>query len=128
MHRGAQVERGGQRIYGGKKVNAQGCGDPQQPGDVAIKGESDDNKGIQLIHEAMELAPQNPTILGSLGSAYATSGDRENAAKYLEAALALVPDDMVFIKELKAVYKSLGTHDKVKTLEKREDIIREASP
>ena len=78
---------------------------------------------LGMILAALENAPENPTILGSLGSAYANAGDYEKAAKYLNAALALVPDDRRFIKVLKEVYGATGEQEKLSQLEEREKLI-----
>ncbi|MES0446282.1 MAG: tetratricopeptide repeat protein, partial [Desulfobacterales bacterium] len=92
-------------------------------GYIAIKGRKDFEEGIGMILEALENAPENPTVLGSLGSAYATAGDYEKAAKYLNASLALVPDDRRFIKVLKEVYGATGEQKKLSQLEEREKLI-----
>ncbi|MCK5194908.1 MAG: tetratricopeptide repeat protein, partial [Desulfobulbaceae bacterium] len=92
-------------------------------GYIAIKGRKNFEEGIGLILEALENAPENPTVLGSLGSAYANAKDYEKAAKYLNAALALVPDDRRFIKVLKEVYGATGEQEKLSQLEEREKLI-----
>jgi len=92
-------------------------------GYVAIKGDGDFKAGIDLIHQALTIAPQNPDIMGSLGSAYYSAGDYEKAAMYLEAALGLVPDNLTLVRQLKAVYEDLGELTKLERLKTREGII-----
>ena len=89
-------------------------------GYIAIKGRKAFEEGIGMILEALENAPENPTVLGSLGSAYANAGDYEKAGKYLNASLVLVPDDRRFIKVLKEVYGATGEREKLSKLEERE--------
>lgn len=92
-------------------------------GYIAIKGRKAFEEGIGMILAALENAPENPTVLGSLGSAYANAGDYDKAAKYLNAALALVPDDRRFIKVLKDVYGATGEQEKLSKLEERERLM-----
>ena len=92
-------------------------------GYIAIKGRNDFEGGINLIRQALKRNPGNPTILGSLGSAYANAGDYEKASEHLNAALALVPDDPRFIKLLKDVYRATGELEQLSQLEKREKLI-----
>jgi len=94
-------------------------------GYIAIKGRKDFDGGIGMILEALKNAPGDPTVLGSLGSAYANAGDYEKAAKYLNAALALVPDDRRFINVLKEVYGKTGEQGKLSQLQERERLIEE---
>ena len=95
-------------------------------GYIAIKGEGDFKTGIDLIHQALAIAPQNPDIMASLGSAYFNVGDYQNAATHLEAALALVPDNLAFLAQLKAVYEMLGDREKGEQLKERERILESA--
>ena len=76
-----------------------------------------------MIQQALRIAPQNADLLASLGWAYYNAGDFENAATYLENALALVPDNPTFISQLKAVYEASGNGGKLEKLRKREEIL-----
>ena len=64
--------------------------------------------------------------MASLGSAYFNVGDYQNAATHLEAALALVPDNLAFLAQLKAVYEMLGDREKGEQLKERERILESA--
>jgi len=92
-------------------------------GYIAIKGDDDFKSGIDLIHQALTIAPQNPDIMGSLGSAYYNAGDYQKAASYLEAALDLVPDNLTFVTQLKEVYERSGERAKWERLRNRERIL-----
>ncbi|PXF56991.1 MAG: hypothetical protein C4B58_11350 [Deltaproteobacteria bacterium] len=92
-------------------------------GYIAIKGKNDFQTGIDLIKQALKITPQNQTLLSSLGWAYYNVKDYKNAVTYLEAALALEPDNRMFIQQLKAIYKALGDKERLKQLEKREKFL-----
>ena len=91
-------------------------------GYIAILARNDLKKGIELIERALEIEPDNPSILGCLGWAYHNAKQYKKAATYLEAAISLDPDNKLFIKQLKEVYKKLGDNDKLQALVSREKI------
>ena len=92
-------------------------------GYIAILARNDLNEGIELIERALKIDSGNPSILGCLGWAYYKAKNYKKAAIHLEAALALVPDKMLFIEQLKVVYEALGDYDKMKMLQNREKIL-----
>ena len=94
-------------------------------GYLTIKGKGDVKTGLQLIQEALKIAPQNPNILGSLGWAYYNGGEYDRAAAYLEAALALIPDSPLFLTQLKTVYQASGEMEKLEQLKRREQLLKE---
>jgi len=91
-------------------------------GYIAILARNNLNEGIELIERALEIDPGNPSILGCLGWAHYTAKNYKKAATHLEAALALLPDKLLFIEQLKAVYEALGEYDKMKMLKVSGDI------
>jgi len=92
-------------------------------GYIAIKAENDFRTGIDYIRQALDAAPKNHEIMGSLGSAYLNSGDYEKARRYLEGALEIVPDSQVFIQELMRLYTATGEKDRLEQLQKRQALI-----
>jgi tetratricopeptide (TPR) repeat protein len=67
-------------------------------GSIANKRTGDYTKGISYIKEAAELQPEDPPILFSLGSAYKNAGNYRQAAEYISRALAIVPDNLDYIR------------------------------
>jgi len=92
-------------------------------GYIAILARNDLNEGIELIERALKIDSGNPSILGCLGWAYYKAKNYKKAATHLEAALALVPDKMLFIEQLKIVYETLGDYDKMKVMQNREKLL-----
>jgi arylsulfatase A-like enzyme/Flp pilus assembly protein TadD len=88
-------------------------------GYIAIKGEGDIEAGIALIEKALKAAPENPSVMTSLGSAYATAKQYDKAKAHLEAALEKVPDHLGIIQELMKVYRAMGDKAGVNRLKER---------
>jgi len=93
-------------------------------GFILIKGMGDTAAGIEMIERAARLAPDNPFVLGSLGSAYREAGDLEKAVSNLEAAVKLIPDHEEFIKQLKEIYEEMGNTRGAEAMGRRLELIR----
>ena len=106
------------------KVHPRDAGVLNNLGYIAIKGRGANEEGIALIEKAKRAAPDNPFILGSLGSAYHGAGDDEQAAENLEAALKSIPDNIQFIEQLKEVYAEMGNTEGVAKMDHRLELIR----
>jgi Flp pilus assembly protein TadD len=88
-------------------------------GYIAIKGRGDHQGGIRLIEKALAAAPDDPRVLGSLGSALLGAGDSENAIRRLEEALRLVPDDREIMRLLEQAYTEAGSREGLEMLRGR---------
>jgi tetratricopeptide (TPR) repeat protein len=58
------------------------------------------DEAIDLVRRALDLDPDNPAFLDSLGWAYFRQGDLDEAARYLEPAAAQMPDSAEVLDHL----------------------------
>jgi tetratricopeptide (TPR) repeat protein len=65
-------------------------------------------EAIMMVRKAVDLQPNNGFIVDSLGWAYYTMGDFEQAASYLERAVDLSPGDPIIAEHLGDAYWHVG--------------------
>jgi tetratricopeptide (TPR) repeat protein len=66
-------------------------------GFILIETKKDIDKGIELVNKALDIAPNTPSYLDSLGWGYYMKGNAEEALKTLQKAFSLAPSS----KEIK---------------------------
>ena len=66
------------------------------------------DKGIKLVKKALELIPNNPAFLDSLGWGYFKKGNYKKAYKYIREAYKLMPEDPVLTEHYADVLVKLG--------------------
>ena len=69
---------------------------------------------LQLLAKAMDLAPENNTVLLRLGRAYSRLGLPEKALEYYKKAEELYPDDPVVYVNIGTAYYNLGHYAEAK--------------
>ena len=67
-----------------------------------------------LIEKAMQIRPDDPQIMDSMGLALYMTGDYAQAAEYLEAAISLLPADAIVNEHLGDAYWRLGRKTEAK--------------
>ncbi len=92
-------------------------------GYIAIRGLGNYDRGIRWIEQALELDPENPSLLFSLGTASQHVGDLVKAELYLKQALDIIPDNPDYIRELKSVYREMGNDAAWQVLNERQIIL-----
>ena len=83
---------------------------------ITLLGIGNINKAVELIHQAISLAPNNSEYLTQLAKSYVVLNDTLNAKKYADLALSLNPQSPITIDTLGVVYSKLGLHEKAITL------------
>ncbi|MBN2384535.1 sulfatase-like hydrolase/transferase [bacterium] len=102
---------------------------PQSPtvlnnlGYIAIKGRNDYSTGITLIEQALELDHENPFLLSSLGWAHYNNSNPHKAKQYLETALMILPDNLMFIDQLEQVYTQLNDTENLQKIRYRKALV-----
>ena len=67
----------------------------------------DNHHAIEFYLRALNLQPNNISILERLGRAYSNLNDTDNAFKYFNEALALNPEDETVLRSLSLLYRSM---------------------
>jgi tetratricopeptide (TPR) repeat protein len=80
------------------------------------------DEAIDLIRKALEIDPENPAYMDSLGWAYYKKGMIQDAVKMLEAAVQKVPEDNLIRLHLGDAYFENGQWDRA--LEEWEESLR----
>lgn len=70
--------------------------------------QGDFDKAVRYSQKSLELCPNTPSYLDTLGRCYYAAGDLENAIKYQRQAVAMHPKVQVMQKQLKMFEKALA--------------------
>ncbi len=81
---------------------------------VAFADKKDYHNELQVLTKAMELAPENDTVLLRLGRAYWRLGSLEKAMEYYQAAEELYPDDPAVYINIGSVFFKSGHYEEAK--------------
>jgi len=81
-----------------ENYNAKNC-----IGYIEIEQKRDIDFGIRLCEEALTLAPDNPSIMDSLGWGYYLKGDNDRAVEYLRKAYDLAPESKDIKEHLREI-------------------------
>lgn len=93
---------------------------PNQPDVLNYLGYSLLTRGEKIteakgyIEKAVQIRPEDPQIMDSMGFALYLTGDYENAATYLEGSVSLLPADATVNDHLGDVYYRLGRKNEAK--------------
>lgn len=86
----------------------------QQPNNVAalnnlawVLREEDRDRALKLAQKASEIAPNSPAVLDTYGWILHLSGQQQKAAKYIEQARALAPNNEDIAEHLKIVKQNM---------------------
>jgi len=86
----------------------------QQPNNVAalnnlawVLREEDRDRALKLAQKASEIAPNSPAVLDTYGWILHLSGQQKKAAKYIEQARALAPNNEDIAEHLKIVKQNM---------------------
>jgi len=74
--------------------------------------EGDQAKAVEYSRRSLELSPQEPSYLDTLGRCYFAVGDLENAVKYQRRAVKLAPQYRVMKRQLKQFEDALAAKAK----------------
>ncbi|OCX75418.1 tetratricopeptide repeat protein [Acidithiobacillus thiooxidans] len=69
-----------------------------------------------LLHKAIELEPENPEILDSVGWLHHRQGDNQKALEYLQKAHQALPDDPELSMHLGRILWALGKHQEARNV------------
>lgn len=72
----------------------------------------DFEKAIRYSHKSLELRPNTPSYLDTLGRCYYAAGDYENAVKYQRRAVEMHPEVQVMRRQLEQFEKALAEKNK----------------
>ena len=73
--------------------------------------EGDFPKAVRYSHRSLELSPESPSYLDTLGRCYFAAGDLENAIKYQHQAVEKHPQVQVMRRQLKSFEEALDQRD-----------------
>ena len=68
-------------------------------------------KALEVHLEALEMSPENPDLLTSIGSLYIRMGDNETAFQFLGNALSFDPKNTRAILAMGSITQDKGDHD-----------------
>ena len=83
---------------------------------------------LRTLAKAMELAPENNTVLLRLGRAYWRAGLPEKALEYYRIAEELYPEDPIVYANIGSAYLKLGHNEKAKEQYEKAIAIIESEP
>ena len=83
---------------------------------------------LRTLAKAMEIAPENNTVLLRLGRAYWRAGLPEKALEYYHIAEELYPEDPIVYANIGSAYLKLGHNEKAKEQYEKAIFMIEADP